>query len=157
MICYVSHEEVDLAPRFRSLASFLAASNAQPTSDDPGDIAAALSDFPSHQVSPTYAQDQEIIRKLHTALAAETADDERRTQTAFALLAFTTPPDIETTLYPFLDDADMYVQERAIELLGFHRYQPALPKLTELATTAQHNGQLAAKIALQKITASQQS
>jgi hypothetical protein len=50
----------------------------------------------------------------------------------------------------------MYVQERAIELLGLHHYQPALVKLTELATTAQHNGQLAAKIALQKITASQQ-
>lgn len=157
MICYVSHEEVDLAPRFRSLASFLAASNAQPASDDPGDIAAALFDFPSRQVSPTYAQDREIIRKLHTALAAETADDERRTQTAFALLVLTAPPDIETTLYPFLDDADMYVQERAIELLGFHHYQPALAKLTELVTTAQHNGQLAAKIALQKITASQQS
>ena len=154
MICYVSHEEVDLAPRFRSLASFLAAISAQPASDDLGDIAAALFDFPSRQVPPTYAQDQEIIRKLHTALAAETAEDERRTQTAFALLALTAPPDIETTLYPFLDDADMYVQERAIELLGFHHYQPALAKLTELATTAQHNGQLAAKIALQKITAS---
>ena len=156
MICYVSHEEVDLAPRFRSLASFLAALNAQAVSEDPGDIAAALFDFPSRQIPPTYAQDQEIIRKLHTVLAAETADDERRTQTAFALLALTAPPDIETTLYPFLDDEDMYVQERAIELLGFHHYQPALAKLTELATTAQHNGQLAAKIALQKITASQQ-
>lgn len=126
MICYVSHEEVDLASRFRSLASFVAASNAQPTGDDPGDIAAALFDFPSRQIPPTYAQDREIIRKLHTALAAETADDEQRTQTAFALLALTAPPDTETTLYPFLDDAAMYVQERAIELLGFHHYQPAL-------------------------------
>ena len=157
MLCYVSHEEVDLAPRFRSLASFLAALNAQAVRDDPGDFSAALFDFPSRQVPPTYAQDQEIIRKLHAALAAETADDERRTQTAFALMALTGPPDIETTLYPFLDDEDMYVQERAIELLGFHHYQPALAKLTELATTAHHNGQLAAKIALQKIAASQQT
>jgi hypothetical protein len=30
MICYVSHEEVDLAPRFRSLASFLAALKRRP-------------------------------------------------------------------------------------------------------------------------------
>jgi len=55
-----------------------------------------------------------------------------------------------------LNDADMYVQEQAIELLCFHRCQPAIARLTELATTAQHNGQLAATIALQKITAFQQ-
>jgi hypothetical protein len=157
MTCYLSHEEVDLTPRFRSLASFLAAVNAPAVGDDLGVVADALFDFPSRQVSPTYAQDQEIIRALYTTLGAGTADDERRKQTAFALLALTAPPDIETTLYPFLDDEDMYVQERAIELLGFHRYQPAQAKLTELVTTAQHNGQLAAKIALQKIVAARQA
>jgi HEAT repeat protein len=69
-------------------------------------------------------------------------------------MALTSPTDIETRIYPFLDDEDMYVQERAIELLGFHQYQPAVAKLTDLATNAKPNGRTAAKIALKKISAS---
>lgn len=46
----------------------------------------------------------------------------------------------------------MYVQERAIALVGFHKYRPAVAKLPALATQAQPNGQQAMKIALQKIT-----
>jgi len=81
MLCYVSHEEVGLAPRFRNLASFLAAARAPAARDELGAIPAALFDFPSRQVSPAYAQDQETSRELYTAFEAETEDDERRTQT----------------------------------------------------------------------------
>lgn len=153
MVCYVDHEELDLAPRFRSLSSFINTLNNHPGSYGLEDFEDRAFDFPSREVSPNYLQDQKIIGALYHALAAAADDDQQRTQTAFALMALASPTDIETIIYPFLDDEDMYVQERAIALVGFHAYQPAVAKLTALATQAQHNGQLAAKIALQKIAA----
>lgn len=150
MTCYLNHEELDLAPRFRSLASFLDAVADYPHRFGTDDFEARFFDFPSREVSPNYAQDQEIISVLYQMLAAAT-DDDQRTQTAFALMALASPADLEAVIYPFLDDEDMYVQERAIRLLGFHAYKPAAAKLKALTTNAHPNGRLAARIALQKI------
>jgi hypothetical protein len=154
MTCYLNHEELDLSPRFRSLSSFIDTINNHPRSYDINDFEDHIFDFPSRRVSLNYLQDQKIIEGLYNVLAAATDDDQRRTQTAFAIMALASPTDIETLIYPFLNDGDMYVQERAIVLIGFHAYKPAVAKLTALTTNAQHNGQLAAKIALQKIAAS---
>ncbi|MBO2011606.1 hypothetical protein [Hymenobacter negativus] len=154
MVCYLSHEELDLAPRFRSLSSFLDTLHQHPHSNGIEDFEDHFFDFPSRQISPKYLLDREIIGALSTAFTAETDEDQLRTQTAFAIMALTSPTDIETLLYPFLDDEDPYVQERAIELLGFHRYQPAAAKLTALTVSAKPNGRTAAKVALKKITAS---
>jgi hypothetical protein len=153
MVCCLSHEELDLAPRFRSLSSFIDTIDNHPHCHGMEDFEDCVFDFPSRQVSSNYLQEKEIIGDLHSELAAGTGgdDDQRRTQTAFAIMALASPADIETIIYPFLDDEDMYVQERAIALLGFHAYKPAVARLTALATNAQHNGQLAAKIALQRI------
>ena len=155
MICYLSHEELDLAPRFRSLSFFIDALNNHPGSYDMHDFEGFF-DCPSRAVSPSHLPDQEIIGALYNDLAVEADDDQQRTQTAFAIMALASPNAIETIIYPFLEDEDMYVQERAIALIGFHAYKPAVAKLTALATQAQHNGQLAAKIALRKIAASGQ-
>lgn len=152
MTCYLNHEELDLAPRFRSLASLLDAVANYPHRFGMDDFEAHFFDFPSREPSPNYEEDQKIISALHHALAAA-ADEDQRTQTAFAIMALASPADLEAVIYPFLDDEDMYVQERAIRLLGFHAYKPAAAKLKALATNAHHNGQLAAKTALQKIAA----
>lgn len=156
MVCYVSHEELDLAPRFRSLSSFIDAIRNQPQRHGMAELEDRFFDFPSRQESPTSWQDQEIIGALYNALAAATDDDQQRTQTAFAIMALTSPSNIETIIYPFLADEDMYVQERAIALLGFHAYKPAVAKLRALVTQAHPNGQTAAKVALKKIAASGQ-
>ena len=156
MVCYVSHEELDLAPRFRSLSSFINTINNQPQCYGMQDLEDRFFDFPSRQESANYLQDKEIIGALYNALAAAADDDQLRTQTAFAIMALTSPTDIETIIYPFLADEDMYVQERAIALLGFHAYKPAVTKLTALVNQAHPNGQTAAKVALKKITASGQ-
>jgi hypothetical protein len=156
MTCYLSHEEADLSPRFRSLSSFIDAINTHPGSCDMQDFGEDVFDFPSRQVSPSYSQDQEIIGALYHDLTVETDDDQRRAQTAFAIMALASPTDIETIIYPFLEDEDMYVQERAIALLGFHAYQPAVAQLTLLVANAQPTGRMAAKVALQKIAASGQ-
>lgn len=154
MICHLSHDEPSLEPRFRSLSSLIDTITEYPDSYDIYDFEDDYFDFPNRQVSPNYLQDKEIIGELNKIFEAETDDDQIRTQTAFSIMALASPTDIETIIYPFLDDEDMYVQERAIQILGFHKYKPAVDKLTELTVNAQHNGQTASKIALKKIRAS---
>lgn len=151
MLCHVSHDEPSLEPRFRNLSSLIDAIIAHPDSNDMNDFEDTFFDFPSRQVSQNQLQDKEIIGELYKIFDAETDDDQIRTQTAFSIMALTPPTDIEQIIYPFLDDEDMYVQERAIQMLGFHKYQQAVGRLTELSTNAQHNGQTAAKMALKKI------
>jgi hypothetical protein len=154
MLCHVGHDEPSLEPRFRNLSSLIDAINSHPDCSDINDFEDTIFDFPSRQVSKSQLQDKEIIGELYKIFEAETDDDQIRTQTAFSIMALTPSTDIEQTIYPFLDDEDMYVQERAIEMLGFHKYQQAVGRLSELATNARHNGQTAAKMALKKIAAS---
>ncbi|MGQ4670131.1 LacI family transcriptional regulator [Bacillus toyonensis] len=44
----------------------------------------------------------------------------------------------------------MWVQERAAEILGFHRYVPASEKLNWVKEHGQHNGKMVAELALKK-------
>jgi hypothetical protein len=154
MLCHLGHEEPSLEPRFKNLSSLIDAINDHPDCSDMNDFEDTFFDFPSRQVSQGHLQDKKIIGELNEIFMAETDDDQIRTQAAFSIMALTPPTDIEQIIYPFLDDEDMYVQERAIQMLGFHKYQPAVGRLTELATNAEHNGQTAAKMALKKIAAS---
>lgn len=151
MVCHLSHDELCLEPRFRNISSLIDAINDHCDSYDFYDFEDDFFDFPSRQVSPSYLQDKEIVKELSEIFKGET-DDQVRTQTAFSIMALTSPNDIETIIYPFLDDADMYVQARAIKMLGFHKYKPAISKLTEFVTNSKHNGQTAAKVALKKIS-----
>ncbi|GAB6620822.1 MULTISPECIES: LacI family transcriptional regulator [Bacillus cereus group] len=45
----------------------------------------------------------------------------------------------------------MWVQERAAEILGFHRYAPAREKLNWVKEHGQHNEKMAAELALKRI------
>lgn len=153
MVCHLNHDELSLEPRFRNLSSLIDAINDHPDRHDFFDFEDTFFDFPSRQVSPNYLQDKEIIVGLLKIFNAETNDDQIRTETAFAIMALASPTDIETIIYPFLDDEDIYIQERAIKMLGFHKYKPAVDKLTEFSTNAKYNGQTAAKVALKKIVA----
>ncbi|HDR7947437.1 TPA: LacI family transcriptional regulator [Bacillus toyonensis] len=45
----------------------------------------------------------------------------------------------------------MWVQERAAEILGFHRYVPASEKLNWVKEHGQHNGKMVAELALKRI------
>lgn len=150
MVCHLSHEEASLEPKFRNISSFIDTVNAHPDSQDYYDLEEHVFDLPNTEFSQQH-QDKEIMEALYQVFVTKTDDDEVRTQTAFCIMALTSPSSIEETIYPFLDDEDMYIQERAIEILGFHRYEPAIGKLTELLTNAHYNGKLAAKVALQKI------
>lgn len=150
MVCFLSHEEADLTPVFRSLPRFITAVQQHPDAAEPADFPTVALDFPLYMASGSVlVGDSRLAAQLREALAAETDEDVRQ-QLAFASMALTAPDELGT-LYPFLDDEDMYVQERAIELLGRHRYQPAFDHLQRLLTAAAHNGRMAAKRALQRL------
>ncbi|MEO3944273.1 hypothetical protein [Gorillibacterium sp. CAU 1737] len=76
--------------------------------------------------------------------------DERRCQYLFSLMALTPYEDLDSLLI-YLEDEDMFVQERACEIVGHHRYEPAREKLNWVAAEGTHNGKLAAKKALAKM------
>lgn len=99
------------------------------------------------------AERHACMRWLQQQLAAAALDNAEDTgrQWAFCLLNLITSDEIEQWLYPFLDDEDMWAQERAIELPGLHRWQPARQRLGRLKTTAMPNGQTAAQVALERL------
>ena len=77
---------------------------------------------------------------------AEQGDDEEiRQRLHLAWFNLVAEKEAVQWLLPYLDDRDMYVQERAIELVGRHNCRAAREKLQMLQTTALPNGQTAAK------------
>lgn len=141
-VCYVSHEETDLSPAFRSLHTFIAAleQNAdldwdELTKEYPTGSEANLQDIDA---------DVQCIQELNQWLFSDQPNDDPRCQMMFSIMALT-PANQLDTLIPFLDDEDMYVQERACEILGYHRYLPAYDKLVEVSQNGMPNGRMAAK------------
>ncbi|MCF6142396.1 HEAT repeat domain-containing protein [Flavobacterium sp. K77] len=150
MICYLSHDEPNLEPKFKNISSFLKAIDENPEAYDFNDLEETSFDFPNSKNETEFSERKEIIEKLFSEFNSEN-DEDIRQQIAFSIIALTSKEEIEDNIYPFLDNEDMYVQERAIQILGFHKYKPAKEKLIELKKTAMYNGQTAVGIALKKI------
>lgn len=129
MICYLSHDEPNLEPKFKNISSFLKVIDENPAE---------------------FNERKQIIEELKTNFHSEN-DEDVRLQIAYSIIALTSVEEIENSIYPFLDDEDMYIQERAIQILGFHKYKPAKEKLIEMKTSAMPNGQTAIGIALKKL------
>lgn len=150
MICYLSHDEPSLEPKFKSVLNLLNVIEENPEAYDFYDLDRTLFDFPTIGNTSDFEQRNQIIEQLRAELLTE-KDEDTKQQIAFSIIALTSTDEIEKNIYPFLDDTDMYVQERAIEMLGFHKYKPAKEKLMELKTSAMPNGRTAAANALKKI------
>lgn len=150
-VCYLDHEEPSLEPRFKNLTTFIDAIYNHPDADDLYDFDETAFDYPSRKLPADELQNKKMIDQLLTIIGDNNTNEDIAIQAAFSVMALASPKDIESVIYPFLDHDDMYIQERAIQLLGFHRYKSAVDRLTELATTAKYNGQTAAKIALKHI------
>lgn len=145
-VCYINHEEMDISPGFRSVDSFVAEieKNFQLDWDE------LEKDYPrdkEHNNNEYMDHDLSSIQLLNQRLESSELDDELRCQYIFCIMALT-PYNQLDTLLKYLDDEDMYVQERACETFGFHRYAPAQEKLKDVLLHGQHNGRLAAKRAL---------
>jgi len=150
MICYLSHDEPNLEPKFKDISSFLKVIKENPETYDFYDLDETLFDFPIAEDPTEFQERKQIIEELKTDFNLEN-DEDVRMQIAYSIIAMTFPDEIEENIYPFLDDEDMYVQERAIQILGFHKYKPAKEKLIALKNSVMPNGQSAIEIALKKI------
>ncbi|MGG3510128.1 HEAT repeat domain-containing protein [Paenibacillus lautus] len=148
-ISYINHEEADLSPGFRSISSFITKLELHPNSD----WDELKKDYPSEiEISSTEIdEDLSCIDELNNLISSnQLINDDIRCQYIFSIMALT-PKGYLNSLIKYLDDEDMYVQERACEIIGFHRYIPAKEKLIEISINGMHNGKLAAKRALARI------
>jgi hypothetical protein len=144
-VCAFDHDEPDYSPRFRDCRSFLRAQ-----------IAAALGgtewcdlpgDFPPPKSAPA---DNAAFAKFLEDFKLATNPRTRR-KLAFDVMALCPQEAAPALLLNFLDDEDLWVQERAAELLGKRSCEGAVPKLFEVVcrpTARVHNARIAAILAL---------
>jgi hypothetical protein len=146
-ICFIDHEEMDVSPVFRNVQQLLSAITAAPECYDYRDIPEDSFDYPSLPglPEPWLSADRAAVAVLREQYSTDTEN----IQLAFHIMALTPYDDI-AQLIPWLNNKDMYIQERAIRTFGWHRYLPVKQQLEELTVKAQHNGKLAARIALER-------
>lgn len=147
-ICYLNHEETDVSPQFRNVKAFVN----ELEKDEEFDWEDLVKDYPTEgDISRNYMEtDLNSIKELSSILDNSDLDDDFRTQIIYSILALT-PHDCLDSIIKYLDDEDDYVQERACDIVGFHRYSPAICKLKELCITGKVNVPGAAKRALRQI------
>jgi hypothetical protein len=134
------HEEPDPAPRFFGVRSFVEHLLAQ--ADDL--LGNDLRDYPvTTNLGPTHAEDRRLALEFLRQHAAEPTN----LRSAFLALALL-PPDETHLALPLLASPDMWVQEQTCRLLGVRRHHQAMPPLVDVARNGQHNGKIAAIIAL---------
>ncbi|WP_017426597.1 hypothetical protein [Paenibacillus sp. ICGEB2008] len=129
-LCYINHEETDLSPRYRSTASLIAELEQNPELD----WEQLRQDYPSDNDISTeqLAEDIRCMHELQAILEKDSSmEDDVRCQLLYSLMAIT-PVSEADSLLPYVDDEDMYVQERACILLGYHGYEPATELLKEV-------------------------
>ena len=150
MICYLNHGELSLEPKFKGISELLETIEKNPESYDFDELNIEVFDFPTKNDSIDLINRKEIVTELLTELELIEQED-RKQQIAFSIMNLTSESEIESIIYPFLDNQDMYIQERAIELLGIYKYKAARNKLIELTKTAMPNGKSAAGKALKEL------
>lgn len=149
-ICAVRHEETDISPMFCDLSSFLMQWEQRPSamwSEWRRDYPATL----EYSVAEKQMQlDVECIIELQSRLQQMDIDDDLRCQWLYCIMALTPAQQLHT-LYQYVQDEDMYVQERACEILGYHRDEQALEWLADVVRIGSPNGKTAAKQAIARI------
>jgi cell wall assembly regulator SMI1 len=150
-VCLLSQEDADLSPRFFSVASFLNA-----LLEHPGKspfFREFAEDYPaidSAKDSPEMVQsDERAIVELDRILTSPASWEERQ-YAAFSIMALLRRGGLSRVM-SFARDKDMHIQERACELLGLWKHEPAIPLLAEIAARGSHNGISAAILALGQI------
>ncbi len=150
MVCYLSHDELSLEPKFIGISELINKIDENPDAYDFDELDTQVFDFPIKNDSININDREIIIDKLKTELISKEQEDVRQ-KLAYSIMTLTFDSEIESNIYPFLEDEDMYIQERAIQIIGYHKYKPARNKLIELTKTAMTNGKSAAGKALKEL------
>lgn len=152
MVCYMSHDELSLEPRFKNITKFVYTINKNPEAYDFNELDVRVFDYPTEKNEIDLVNRKQIISGLLSELESTAEDkEELRQQLAFSIITLVKNDEIESYVYPFLKDKDMYIQERAIDVIGYHKYTPARDKLIELTKIAMPNGKSAASKALKEL------
>ncbi|MEW6130911.1 MAG: SMI1/KNR4 family protein [Acidobacteriota bacterium] len=143
-ICYLDHEEIDFSPVYRTVESFYAAGiDAMASGEDWYQMA---KDYPILEAESEEEQDSVIAKQLLAKLEEPTNDEN---QTNLALCVMNILPMSQThRLFKFAESNNMWIQERACELLGKKRITEAIPLLSLVARNGTHNGRIASMVAL---------
>ncbi len=151
-VCHLSHGEVNLEPKFKNITKLINTINNNPNAYDFNELNFQVFDYPKRENEIDLDNREVIITELLTELEQVSENkEELRQQLAFSIMALVKSAEIESYVYPLLDDEDMYIQERAINIIEFHKYEPARNKLIELTKKAMVNGKSAAERALKEL------
>ncbi|MEK4738765.1 MULTISPECIES: hypothetical protein [Bacillus] len=148
-VCFIDHEEMDLSPVYPNVQTLINTLLESPEVDWyelPKHYPCSKENTDELQIQ----QDVHTIKELKNLLKQPELTEEKRAHYLFSIMALTPYAQLHEIL-PLLDDPDMWVQERAAEILDFHRYVPASEKLNWVKEHGQHNGKLAAELALKRI------
>ena len=153
-ICFIDHEELDLALRYNSIYSFykillgIAKKNVVKNISDEYLInwSEMKTDFPILEYSANNNENSELARRFTEKYKNE-YDEEKKQY--FAFCAMNLLPMSETeNLLEFTKSEDMWVQEKACELIGKKKYEPGISILVDVVKHGMHNGKMASMIAL---------
>jgi hypothetical protein len=147
-VSVINHDEVDTAPVYRDLETFHAALLAAAQAGQ--DWSEMLRSRPVGSEGRSAEDEKELALALkYQGQAAAAPDAKKRKSLLFKALALF--PLSEThRLVAFLQDGDMWVQERACQLLAQRRHVPAIPAIAELARNGRVNARIGAMTALRE-------
>jgi hypothetical protein len=148
-VCFLDHESPDYAPAFRSVESFLEELlHAIKSGHDWYEMTA---DYPStNEAKPQEViEDWELVKSIRPNYE-HAANDDQRAYWAMCIMALT-PPAHTATLMEFLDVDDIWIPERACQILGSRKFEPAIEKFVALARAGKANSGIASLMALGKV------
>jgi len=143
----IDHEEISPEPCWRSIESFY---DALLDGRDAGlDWCDLATDYPRHATDQAPADDALASRLF--ALHAEQPGSAAGQRAVHQALALSSAATHEAQVVSLLQSDDMWVQERAVQILGHWCRETAIPSIVEVVRSGQHNGRVAGIAALKRI------
>ena len=143
-LCFMSHEETDLSPGFRNINTLIEQLLSAPDCE----WFDLVLDYPEiADNGPASIEDLETVKQIKQVLEAESLDEDYKQQLYFALVSMI-PFSCSEELYEYFDSEDMYVQEKAVDVIRKRKYIQATQKLFDVAKNGMYNGRMSAIFAL---------
>jgi hypothetical protein len=145
----IDHEEPSPEPRWRSVESFYdALLDGRESEVDWWDLA---TDYPREPTDQAPADD--VLASRLFALYHDQPDSSVGERAVYRALALSSATH-EAQVVSLLRSDDMWIQERAVQILGHWRWEPAVASIADVVRNGKHNGRTAGMNALKRIGSS---